>query len=131
MTLDPERYRLSGNQFTDLNETHRNDRPTQESPSVVGEPFVPPIPLAWMERAIMCGPSGGTVASAIWYALRVRRESPVRLTRTIRDKFGLGPSTAKRILVRMEQAGLLTVEFHRGRSPRVKVIHPPAAVRDS
>lgn len=85
--------------------------------------FVPPIPFEWFVIAATRTPSSGTVACALWFSYRVRREHPVRVTAKLRDMFGLSKEAVNHALVKMEQAGIVKVERHQGRGPRVEIIN--------
>ena len=92
-----------------------------------GERFIRgPIPLEWMKLASKCGNRSEAVALLLWYAASLQRSNPVRLPKTILDELGVHTRTAKRVLVRMAEFGLVDVEFHRGRSPLVTITQPRA-----
>ncbi len=95
-----------------------------------GERFIRgPIPLEWMKLAAKCGGRAEAVAVLLWYAAGFQRSNPVKLSAKILAELHVHPKTAKRVLVRMKELGLVNVEFHRGRSPVVTITTPtPAAV---
>lgn len=99
----------------------RTDLPRHEP----GERFIQgPIPLEWMKAAAMCGQRAEAVALLLWYAARWQKANPVKLTPKILAELGVHPKTARRVLGKMEAAGLVRAEFHRGRSPVVTITKP-------
>ncbi len=93
-----------------------------------GERFIcGPIPLEWMKLASKCGNRSEAVAVLLWYAAGFQRSNPVKLSKTILAELAVHPKTAKRVLQRMAEYGLVDVEFHRGRSPSVTIKKPTTA----
>ncbi len=82
--------------------------------------------MAWMRLAARCGNRSEAVALLLWYAAGFQRSNPVKLSKTILAELGVHTKTAKRVLIRMAEFGLVDVEFHRGRSPVVTITTPPA-----
>ena len=80
-----------------------------------------PIPLRWVEQACHLRGKVGRMVLAIWY-LRGLSGEPVSLSPAILATFGVTSRTGRRVLRRLEVAGLVTVERRRGRSPRVTII---------
>jgi hypothetical protein len=90
-----------------------------------GEAFIKgPIPMEWIKAASRCGYRAEAVALLVWYAAGVQRANPCKLTPKVLAELHVHPRTAKRILERFVDAGLTTVEFHRGRSPLVTITSP-------
>lgn len=90
-----------------------------------GERFIQgPIPMVWMRLASRCGGRGEAVGLLLWYAAGWQRSNPVKLSRSILAELGVHPKTAKRVLTRMADLGLVDAEFHRGRSPVVTIRDP-------
>lgn len=90
-----------------------------------GERFIRgPIPLAWMKLAAKCGNRSEAVALLLWYSAGFQRSNPVKLSKTILDELGVHTKTAKRVLLRMAEFGLVDVVFRRGRSPVVTLTAP-------
>lgn len=93
-----------------------------------GERFIRgPIPLAWFKSASTCGERAEAVAVLLWYAAGYQRRNPVKLTPTILAELRVHPKTARRVLARMADLGLVLVEFHRGRAPVVTITMPESA----
>jgi len=88
-----------------------------------GEHFIKgPIPLNWIKLAAQCGGRGTEVGLLLWYAAGWQKRNPVKLTAAIRKQLGVHPKTTKRVLIRMEEVGLIKAKFHRGRSPVVTLL---------
>ena len=133
--MDLETFRGSG---TDVAAFHavQADRPADKTPAKKrasvelpkhgkGERFIKgPIPLEWMKLASKCGNRSEAVAVLLWYAAGFQRSNPVKLSKTILAELKVHPKTAKRVLVRMSDLGLVDVTFHRGRSPVVTIVKP-------
>ena len=87
-----------------------------------GERFVSgPIPLKWLSIASTCGNRADAVAILIWYAARLQHANPVKLSPSILVELRVHVRTARRVLQRMAEVGLVDVEFKRGRSPLVTI----------
>ncbi len=94
-----------------------------------GERFIRgPIPLTWFKSASTCGDRAEAVAVLLWYAAGYQRRNPVKLTPAILAELRVHPKTARRVLQRMADCGLVLVEFHRGRSPLVTIVSPEPAL---
>lgn len=83
-----------------------------------------PIPLDWCRMAAGCGQRAEAVTMLLWYAAGWQKTNPVKLTPPILGELSVHPKTAKRILQRMAEVGLVDVEFKRGRSPLVTLLAP-------
>lgn len=96
-----------------------------------GERFIRgPIPLDRLRLAATCGHSAGLVGVLLWYEAGWQKANPVKLTASDVKAFGIHPKTAKRCLVKMESIGLVSAEFHRGRSPLVTIKPFPPRSRE-
>ena len=82
-----------------------------------------PIPLSWL-KAAACLP-GRTlhIGIVLWFLVGVCKLNEVKFSYRQAREFGIGRHAAYRGLTKLEQAGLVTVLRHRGRSPMVKVLH--------
>jgi hypothetical protein len=81
-----------------------------------------PIPLDWIQAAIPCGRKSLNVVFALWFLAGFGRTNPVSLTAATLSQFGITAQSARRILQRLELAGLVTVDRKRGRSPIVTIL---------
>jgi len=90
-----------------------------------GDHFIKgPIPLAWLKVASRCGYRAEAVGLLVWYAAGIQKSNPCKLTPKVLSELHVHPRTARRILERFASAGLVVVEFHRGRSPLVTITSP-------
>ena len=98
------------------------DLPRHES----GEGFIKgPLPLDWFRAANTCGRRSLAVAAMIWFAAGLQKSNPIKLSRAILAELSIPPRTAKEVLERMQAIGIVSVEFHRGRSPLVTILGVP------
>lgn len=96
-----------------------------------GERFIRgPIPLAWFKAASTCGERAEAVAVLLWYAAGYQRRNPIKLTPAVLRELNVHPKTAKRVLIRMAERGLVRNVFARGRSPVVTITMPDAATAE-
>ncbi len=88
-----------------------------------GERFLRgPIPLDWLGACYPLGLKAVNVALALWWLAGLKRTNPVRLTRESLAHFDVTPQTARAVLAKMERAGVVNVERHRGRGPDVTLL---------
>ena len=88
-----------------------------------GELFIRgPIPMKWVKAASTCGQRAEAVTILLWQTVGWQKKNPLRLTHRILQELNVHPKTAKRVLSRMADIGLVEVEFHRGRSPVVTLL---------
>lgn len=99
--------------------TVRLDLPRHDA---LGKFIKGPIPLEWMRTASRCGVRAEAVAILLWYAAGWQRSNPVKLTPSILAELRVHPKTARRILLKMESAGLVAVVSKRGASPMVTLL---------
>jgi hypothetical protein len=91
-----------------------------------GERFIKgPIPLDWIKVASRCGYCAEAVGLLLWYASGLQRSNPCKLTPSILAELHVHPRTARRVLERFQEGGLVSVVFHRGRSPLVTLKTAP------
>jgi hypothetical protein len=88
-----------------------------------GEAFLKgPIPLQWLARAVSLTGKALHVAIAIWFLAGMKRLPTVSLQPSVLRHFGIKRHAAYRGLTALEKAGLVSVERHRGRAPRVTLL---------
>lgn len=80
-----------------------------------------PIPLEWLQCAIPQGRKALHVAMAIWYSAGFKKEVTIKLTRKKLKVFGVTTETARTLLHKFEEVGLVSVDRKRGRSPIVTI----------
>jgi len=61
------------------------------------------------------------VALAVWHQGDLEKRNGVKLTWNLLDRFGATPDAGARGLAALEQAGLVSVQRHRGRCPVVTI----------
>ena len=92
---------------------------------VAAQPFLRgPIPLAWMARAQKAGGSALAVGLALWFVRGVSGEpGPVKVTASVRRRFGLSRDQTGYGLRALEAAGLVAyVKKGRGRCAVVEIV---------
>jgi hypothetical protein len=88
-----------------------------------GEWFVKgPIPGSWLEVAARRPGHTLHVGLALWYLVGLNKCKTVRLTWATLRRFGLGDDAGRRGLLRLETAGLVTVERQCGSCPVVTIL---------
>jgi DNA-binding transcriptional ArsR family regulator len=80
-----------------------------------------PIPLRWIRKAAGVKGKALHVAVALWFLAGLKRSQKVTLSQSKVRLFGVSRQASYRALVRLEGAGLVAVERHRGRSPIVTI----------
>ena len=121
--LDPDRLRLPDSAWKLPAKRKRLPRHR------AGETFLRgPIPLDWLHQACLLPGKAVAVALALWFKAGMSKGQfavPIALTRTLLRQFGVKDRrTSARALEAMESAGLVSVDRHPGRSPRVTIQGP-------
>lgn len=135
--IDKDRFNWTKSDIQQLIEQQKNDSRKSKRTAVVesalpkpakGEKFIRgPLPLDWIQQAIPCGRKALNVCLAIWHLAGFKQQSPIKLSPATLAEFGVSSQTARKILVRLESAGLVAVDRKSGRSPIVKIFpanHP-------
>ena len=110
--------------------TSKVPSPRQQKPPrhQTGERFLKgPIPWDWLTRAFRLSGKAPHVALALWFQAGLQQNRTVVLSGASLLELGAKRHAGYRGLAVLEQAGLVTVERHPGRSPRVTIVHPPNA----
>ena len=87
-----------------------------------GERFLKgPIPWSWITSASVAAGRGAglKVAIALWHMAGIQKQATITLHRRLLDELGVDRHAAYRGLRALEGAGLVAVERHPGRLPRV------------
>ena len=81
-----------------------------------------PIPLDWITKA--AGAKGKTlhVGMTLWFLSGLKRSCKVALSQSKLRLFGVSRQASYRALLRLEDAGLVSVERHPGRNPMVTIL---------
>ena len=88
-----------------------------------GEMFLKgPIPQAWLAIAAKCAGRALHVAIALWHYAGLTKSITIRLNQSRLLGFGLSRDSARRGLLALENAKLITVVRAPGRKPQVTII---------
>ncbi len=116
--MDPRTLTLPGRSIT----PKRKKAPRHKS----GERFLRgPIPMSWIYAASKASGqgSGFKIAIALWYLSGLNRQAKtVKLSGSVLHEMGIERHAGYRGLEALEQAGLVSVERHPGRSPLVTIL---------
>jgi DNA-binding MarR family transcriptional regulator len=97
-----------------------------------GERFLRgPIPMPWLLAASSLPGKALSVGVAIWHVAGMEKTARVRLSHKLLREGGVTRDSAYRALRRLEVAGLVAVNRHRGRSPIVELLQQPRRVHDN
>jgi len=81
-----------------------------------------PIPLPWLQRAAAIPGKALHVALGLWFVKGLCCSSTFAFKRKVCADLGVSRDATYDALTRMEEAGLIRVARHRGRSPLVTVL---------
>jgi hypothetical protein len=122
--FDPDRLRLSASPSA----------PARRPPPRpgAGERFLKgPIPMTWIEAAIVLPGKALAVGMFLWFKAGCVRADTVNITYARLAGHGLSESTARRGLRALESAGLVTIERRAGRALRVTIRRPATTARST
>ena len=93
-----------------------------------GENFLRgPIPMAWLEQAAHCPGKALAVGLAIWFLSGMKKgTAKLQLTGTALRRFNVSRKAGYDGLRRLQDAGLVAVVRHAGRSPIVTLLSVPS-----
>ena len=123
-----ERYRMPDTQEQAVL-TKRSTQPGNRMPSHIRGAFIRPCPVAWIGPAVELPGKACAVALACWYAAGKAKTKSVQITPKIRNEMRLEPKSFRLGLARIEAAGLVDVQRHRGRSPTITILLPEEAAK--
>ena len=83
-----------------------------------------PLPMPWFERAAALPGKALQVALALWWVRGLTRSTTFSFKRSAGHVFAVSADAMYDALTRLEQAGLIRVARHRGRSPVVTILDP-------
>src|SRR5215468_4411781 len=81
--------------------------------------YIPPVPLAWFDRACVLPGKALAVGLVLWRLARLKKASSVVLTNAALKRHGLGRFAKYRALQALEQAGWIAVRRRPKRSPEI------------
>jgi hypothetical protein len=88
--------------------------------------YVPPVPLAWFDRACVLPGKALAVGLVLWRLARLKKTNSVLLTNAALKRHGLARWAKYPALQALERAGLVAVRRRPKRSPEVTLLEPPA-----
>ena len=80
-----------------------------------------PIPLGWITKAACVEGKTLHVAIALWFLAGLKRSHKVALPQSTLKRFGVSRQASYRALLRLEDAGLVSVDRHPGRNAIVTI----------
>ena len=99
-------------------------RPPRHKP---GDWFIKgPIPGTWLSTAARLPGRALHVGLALWFLAGLGKVTSVILTWAVQDRFGVSPYSGRRALAALERVGLVSVQRHPGRCPRVTILEVSA-----
>jgi DNA-binding transcriptional ArsR family regulator len=81
-----------------------------------------PISLEWLVTASKLPGKSLQISMALWFLKGVTRKNTVKLSGKLVRSFGVSRSTLYRGLTEMENAGLISIQRQKGRSPIVTIL---------
>jgi len=81
-----------------------------------------PISLEWLVIASKLPGKSLQISMALWFLKGVTKKNTVKLSGKLVRSFGVSRSTLYRGLAEMENAGLITIQRHKGQSPMVTIL---------
>lgn len=116
--FDPERLTLP--QAPTTTRKPVVDKPPRHQP---GQRFLKgPIPMVWLNRAGLLPGKALHVGIVLWHLAGLKKAPTVALSTKLLADMGVARTTGYRALTALEQAGLVAVQRHPGRSPRVTLL---------
>jgi len=85
-----------------------------------------PVPMRWLERAAQQPGRALHVGIALWLFAGLTKSGSIRLSLSRLSGLGLDRHAGSRGLHALEAVGLVAVERHAGRAPRVTLLEVPA-----
>ena len=81
-----------------------------------------PIPLAWLAKAAVLPGKALHVAVLICFLRGLCKSDRIKISHSVLETFGVSRQACARGLTAMEKAGLIRVERHIGRNPKVTIL---------
>lgn len=117
--FDPARLRLPDHRQSVLSPTTKTRTPRHKP----GELFLKgPIPWDWLARAAVLPGKALSVALVVWHLAGLCKSHTIQLKPSKVRSMGMSPRVGRRGLKALEDAGLVSVDRHRGRSPDVTIL---------
>lgn len=88
-----------------------------------GEKFLKgPIPMNWIEKASQQSGHALHVGMALWHLSGLNKSAKVKLSGSVLRRMGVDRYAGYRGLQKLEEAGLVEVDRHKGRNPIVTIL---------
>jgi hypothetical protein len=87
-----------------------------------------PVPVPWLQQAARLPGRSLEVGLCLWRLAGAMRSMTVALSTREVEGFGVDRHAKSRALKKLEAAGLVRVDHHRGRFPRVTIVCPNFAM---
>jgi len=113
--LNEFRYEVSGEEKS----SRACAKPSRKKPY---EPFLKSIPLGWIKRATAIPGRALHAAIALRHISALQKSRTVKMQRNIREQFGLTSENYNQALIKLEEAGLVTVDRFEGQAHIVTII---------
>jgi hypothetical protein len=81
-----------------------------------------PIPLPWVLSAMTCQRNGAKLAWLLWFLVGLKRSWTVAIPTACLRAAGMDSRAVGPALRALEKAGLVSLDSHRGRKPRVTLL---------
>lgn len=81
-----------------------------------------PIPMIWIEQAARLPGKAFAVGMMLWFLRGMAGDKPVKISASLRQRFGVGRKAVGRALTALERAGLIKADRSRGRLHRVWIL---------
>jgi hypothetical protein len=118
-TWDPSCLRLDQTGVAGLK--GRTYRGRRASP-VRGKFIAGPVDVSWVCQAGQFGVKALLVGLALWHVRGLRQTDRFIVSNLMVEEWGILPDAKRRALLKLEKAGLITIERRGKRSPRVTLI---------
>ena len=82
------------------------------------------MPEYWVSGASCLPGKSWHVACAIWVSAKMSKKSSIKLSPSLLARFSVDRYSGYRALRKLEEAGLVVVDRHRGRAPQVTIVLP-------
>ena len=105
-------------QLAEISRTRAEMRVTKQARHFVRGP----IPMPWLEAAARLPGRALAVGLLIWFRAGIAPNDPVGLTPNLLGRFGIERKAGYRAIEALRSAGLIEVDRHRGRCPRVTIL---------
>jgi DNA-binding transcriptional ArsR family regulator len=118
-TWDPSCLRLD---HEGVKGSQGGTRKGRRASPIRGKFIAGPIDVSWVVQAKRLGGTVLLVGLALWHLKKLRQSDTFTVSNLMLQEWGVQPDAKSRALRALERAGLIRVERHGRRSPRVALI---------